>query len=365
MSSAATVLSVKKYRSSARWWESIPEKRKRQLAREIEREKREGAAWRKANKSLPAEDGRRLPGEDAGRQSTDIQPYGFFADEIVRIDPEKDYSEYDTDDFTQMADAVEDAAEEVIEMKKEEGESEEESEVDPLLVERLDILEPEITFEWIDIDDEVLEDVASSFTETLNLAIWEYSQPQEGHRTANVKRNDEPSSGTCASSWRRVMQHAALGWKWDATKDKFVRFQTRGDKEKPPEFSYHRTTRKVRDVVSGQILDMQVLNFSSNDVVDSMRRRWANNSKIAFTIFDLTIEQAGLVQPIKVSCPAGEMRQYSRDTQRALKQFTKGQWRQASAYLKEHVRERGRGLGWNNSYRQWLWESGYDANAPL
>lgn len=297
---------------------------------------------------------------DASRRTS--SPTAFSRTPSFALTPDKDVNDQTTDDFTQVID-VREAQEPVEESDDEERDSVEsdDSENDDLLVP--DAYEPEIEIDWESLLEEetfegVLEKVALTFTETLHAAILAYGEQRKPQR--NITRaleeveGDAVVSGALSSCWGRVERHAARGWQ-KGNNGKYVRIQTRGEREDPPKFYYHRATKKVRDAVSGEIVEMQMLHFSSDEAVDSVRRRWANNSTITFAIFDLTMDQARLVEVIDVRYPAGDVRQFPRDTGRVLKRLKKGQWRQASMYCKRHVK----------GFRIWLWESGHDARLPL
>lgn len=54
------------------WWAAVPKSRKQRIAAAIDRDETKAAAWLKKNESL-------LPLVDAGRDSTNVQQYAYFA----------------------------------------------------------------------------------------------------------------------------------------------------------------------------------------------------------------------------------------------------------------------------------------------
>jgi hypothetical protein len=271
-----------------------------------------------------------LPKESDGRDSTNIQPYAYFSDSIIRVE-EKEHDDLDTDDYSREIDeaenrdaAPEDACETI------------ESSIAALCDESE--YEPELHYDF-ESNSEFIEsyfevttlEVPSTFTERLNEAIAEYSNSK-----AKREMLVDSSSGDLGSSWSRVEQC------------KFLyrdgrRIQHRGNRVKPPKFIYKRWTRMCRDAMTGKIVQRIEARFDSPEmrVLDSLRRQMSNKADIKYTMkdwdaarFDALIDE--VIPTVTVSYPVGPVRKFTRDILRAIRGMS---WKRASAYCAQHVPE--------------------------
>jgi hypothetical protein len=297
-----------------------------------------------------------LPKEGDGRDSTNIQPYAYFADSSnAKTESEKERDDLTSDDYSDQLNKDEiDVESRLTREDQERGievdpelEPEADPNVDSLIIDSADdesesvelIIDTEFVENFSGISD--TSEFASTFSQHLAEAIADWKPKREPKREREVLTS--LTSGDLKSSWSLVEAQSQF------YNEQGRRHQFRGDTETPPEFVYRSGSRPCIDEGSGRIVTLTRAMFDSPEmrVLDSLRRRFAHKSEIRWVpmreaighIYDAIMDEA--LPTISVRRPDGPVRKFSRDVLQDIKHMS---WRRASAYCAKHV----------EAYRLWL-----------
>jgi hypothetical protein len=250
-----------------RWWAKVPQRRKQVIAAAIEREKREADAWlaNAENGLLRKQRAEPLPQEDDGRDSTNVQPYAYFAQHDTR--------ELGFDDTRNDKEGATFAAE---------------SERDER-PERMDVSA---------LKDEEAARRYLGLTSTLDKFV----------ETAGEISGDSRASGDLKSSWSRIEAHANYYWRSDGT-----RIQYRGERQSPAPFPFRRTTGMAFDAETRDFFEVKRLevNALDADAFSTIVRAFKKRSRLR----QEALPDANELIPVQsVRRPKGPVRDWSGQT---------------------------------------------------